>query len=83
MAETSRAMLWFFIVILVAITAFSFYKLLILKESAFIQFTFVAALSGAVLRQLPLFVKYKYLNVIPAAGAVIFFVLAILEAIKN
>ena len=83
MAETSRSMWWMMVIILVAITAFALYKLLILKEPAYIQFTIVAALSGAVLRQLPLFVKYKYLNAIPAAGAVIFFVLAILEALKN
>jgi len=83
MAETSKGMLWLSIVILVAITAFAFYKLLILKEPAYILFTIAAALSGSILKQVPLFVKYKYLNAIPAAVAVIMFVLAILEALKK
>ncbi len=83
MAETNRSMLWFLIVILVAITALAFYKLIINKEPAYVQFSIVAALSGSVLKQLPLFIKYKYLNVIPAAAAVIFLALAILEALKN
>jgi len=82
MYESNRTMWWMLLVILVATTAFAVYKMIVDKEIPYIQFTIVAALSGAILRQLPLFLKYKTLNIIPAAIAVVLFVIGVITEIK-
>jgi len=59
------------------------YKMIVKSEPVYIQFAIVAALSGAVVREIPLFVKYKILNVIPAIAAVVLLALGIITELKK
>lgn len=79
----SKSLWWMLLIILIAITAFSLYKMIMDKEIPYIQFSIVAALSASVLRTLPLFLKYKYLNAIPVVAAVVLLILGIVTEINK
>ena len=83
MFQTNKTLWWMLVVILVAITGFALYKLIVKAEPAYIQFTIVAALGGSILRETPLFIKYKYLNGIPAIAAVVLLAFGIITEINN
>jgi len=83
MTQSNTTLWWMLIIILLASLGMALYKMLVKSEPVYIQFTIIAALSGAILREIPLFIKYKILNAIPAAAAVILFVLGVLTEIKN
>jgi len=82
MYESSRSMWWMLLVIFVGITTFAVYMMIMDKEIPYIQFSIAAALSGSILRQFPLFLKHKTLNIIPVTLAVVLFLIGVITEIK-
>jgi len=83
MLQSNKILWWMLLVILLALTGLALYKLIVKAEPVYIQFAIIAALGGSILRETPLFLKYKFLNVIPAVAAVVLLALGIIIEIKN
>jgi len=83
MLPENRALVIVMIICMVGISGIAIYKLVTKGEPAYIQFAIVASLGHFILKQLPLFVKYKYLNAIPVLAAVILLAVGIFTEIKN
>jgi len=82
MVQESRSMFWIMLICLVGISGMAIYKFVTKGDPPYISFSIVAALSGAMLKQLPLFLKFKYLNTIPALAALILLAVGIFTEIK-
>ncbi len=83
MSLENRSIFWVMLICLLGISGIAVYRLITKGEPAYIQFAIVAALSHFLLKQLPLFIKYKYLNAIPAVAAVILLAIGIFIEVKN
>ena len=83
MTQNYSALWWAMLVILTLMLAFTIYKMVFLGQSCHLNFSVIAALSLIILKETPLFIKHKYLSIIPAAIAVILFVWEIVLALKK
>lgn len=83
MLQENKSLWWMLVIVLVATTGFALYKLIVKEEPVYIQFSIIAALSGAVFKEIPLFIKYKFLNIIPVAIAVVLLALGIITEINK
>jgi len=74
----NKAVLWIMPILVLAISGLALHKIFVKGETAYIQFSIVAALCTSIVQKIPFFIKHKPLLFILPIIAIMLLILAII-----